>query len=403
MKLFEDLPDSWRLSSLGEISTSTQYGLSERATYDDSGVLCLRITDIDNDGTLNLTEPKYVSENLPRLSNYFLETGDVLIARSGSVGLSYVHKGSDSPWVFASYLIRFSLEQKLVEPEYIGFFLRSPFYWHYVNNVARGVTVQNINSKQLSRLPIPLPTLLEQREIVKILRQADHLRQLRTEANQRIANLPNLLFYDLFLSDPEKLSDWGTIKLGNITTTITSGSRGWGKYYAEEGARFIRVQDVQHGLVTSDDPAFVTPPDSPDKDRARILPNDILITITGTIGRVAVATAELQEAYVSQHVAIVRSDGTLSPNYIAAYLNHRLGGQITIQKMNYGQTKPGLNLGQIQSLRIPKPPPDLIERYENLLGDSQNIRDISNNSTYELATMQSSLNTRAFVGMLTAA
>lgn len=105
MIAFEELPKSWKQVPLGEISYSIQYGLNEKSTDDENGILYLRITDIDGDGNLRLIKPKFISADTPQISNYMVEPGDLLIARSGSVGLSYVHLDFDKPLVYASYLI----------------------------------------------------------------------------------------------------------------------------------------------------------------------------------------------------------------------------------------------------------------------------------------------------------
>jgi hypothetical protein len=190
--------------------------------------------------------------------------------------------------------------------------------------------------------------------------------------------------------------------LGKVAPFVTSGSRGWARYYADSGGKFIRVQNILEGELDFDDLAFVQPPEGPERDRSAIVPGDLLITITGTVGRVAVAPDDIGEAYVSQHVAIARLDGSISPQYVAAFLNHPLGGQLQIARQNYGQTKPGLNLAQIQSLRIPRAPDDLSADFEEQSDEIQKIRIGRNASSTMLEELYQSLLTRAFTGDLIA-
>lgn len=219
MSVFENLPPTWIETTLGAISLDIRYGLTARAESDIEGALYLRISDINDYGEVVLSDPKFVPAS-NELDRYLLESGDVLIARSGSVGRSYVYTGSDKPWVFASYLIRFRLNQVIADPEYIAFYLRSPYFWRYVESMTRTVAQPNINSKELSRLPIPLPTLPEQRRIVEILRQANVLRRLRGRARGLTETFVNSLFDHLFYSHR---TGWQSYKLRDVIAEIQTG------------------------------------------------------------------------------------------------------------------------------------------------------------------------------------
>src|SRR5262249_9324444 len=101
--------------------------------------------------------------------------------------------------------------------------------------------------------------------------------------------------------------DWKTSRLGKLSEFITSGSRGWAAYYSDHGALFIRSQNVRAGRLDFEDTQFVQPPDGAEGKRTRVNPDDLLITITGnSVGNVALVDRDLGEAYISQHVGMVR-------------------------------------------------------------------------------------------------
>jgi type I restriction enzyme S subunit len=105
--------------------------------------------------------------------------------------------------------------------------------------------------------------------------------------------------------------------------------------------------------ISDDDAVFVRPPQNAEADRTRVQAEDVLLTITGSrIGRVAPAPPRLAGAYISQHVAILRLSSNLSPRYLAAYLSLQNFGQREIARLQYGQTKPGLNLDQVREMRV---------------------------------------------------
>ena len=82
---------------------------------------------------------------------------------------------------------------------------------------------------------------------------------------------------------------------------------GWQGYYADEGALFIRAQNIKTDRLNLDDEVFVALPSKAEGTRARVRRGDILITITGgNLGKTALIEDDFEEAYVSQHIALTR-------------------------------------------------------------------------------------------------
>ena len=73
--------------------------------------------------------------------------------------------------------------------------------------------------------------------------------------------------------------------------------------------------------ISDEDAVFVEPPDNAEADRTRVIPGDVLLTITGSeIGRVATVPDRLNGAYISQHVAILRLKAGLLPEFLSMFL-----------------------------------------------------------------------------------
>ena len=190
----------WPTAALGEIAGGGQYGLNAPAMSEGTGVRFVRITDITQAGELRHEEPAFVPEDTPELDDYELKDGDVLIARSGATaGKSYIHHSFGERAVFAGYLIRFQPDTSKILPRFIGAFLQTPAYWQQLNSHKRAVAQPNVNAKQLASLVLPMPPLVEQERIVKLLDEADELRKLRTRADRRTAALIPALFHDMFV------------------------------------------------------------------------------------------------------------------------------------------------------------------------------------------------------------
>ena len=132
----------------------------------------LRITDIFNDGTLNLSELKSV--DAPNSDKYILKPNDIVFARTGgSTGRNYFYDGSDGVFVYAGFLIKFSIDPEKVNPKYVKYYCRSKQYNDWVQSFNTGSTRGNINAQTFGNMEIPLPERKQQDYLVSILEPID--------------------------------------------------------------------------------------------------------------------------------------------------------------------------------------------------------------------------------------
>ncbi|MEZ2329996.1 restriction endonuclease subunit S [Mesorhizobium sp. RCC_202] len=149
---------------------------------------------------------------------------------------------------------------------------------------------------------------------------------------------------------------WAQATVGQMADFITSGSRGWAKYYSDTGDAFIRIQNIKRGGLELDlkDIQHVKPPYGSEGERTKLSSQDILVTITADLGRIALFSEDVK-AYVNQHIALVRlNDPSLAP-YIARYLSCE-NGQSQLGLRDRGITRSGLGLDDIGSVEVPLPP-----------------------------------------------
>lgn len=100
---------------------------------------------------------------------------------------------------------------------------------------------------------------------------------------------------------------WEWVRLGSLCEFVTSGSRGWNQFYSDEGSIFIRSQDIKFDRLEFDNRAYVKLPLNTEGIRTRVEFGDLLMTITGgNVAKVAIVDLDLEDAYVSQHVALIR-------------------------------------------------------------------------------------------------
>ena len=172
-----------------------QYGISDAANeYGKVWPQLIRITDITPEGCLLSNEGKFISPEIAE--GYLLEAGDILLARSGSVGRSYIHTNNEKPKAFAGYLIRAKLAHEVAK-KFIWYFFHSHMFWHWIDTISIQATIQNVSAEKYSNLEIPLPPLEEQREIAgfldrettKIAQQISLLTEIRERFSEKRAAL----------------------------------------------------------------------------------------------------------------------------------------------------------------------------------------------------------------------
>ena len=159
-----EIPESWEWVRLGEVANRIHYGFTASAQSVGNCQL-LRITDIQND-SVNWQNVPSCNVTKTEFEAYGLHPNDILIARTGgTVGKSYLVQKIPDRSVFASYLIRIILTQK-IEAEYIKKYFSSSCYWDQLFESITGTGQPNVNGQALQRLYLPLPPLAEQRRIV---------------------------------------------------------------------------------------------------------------------------------------------------------------------------------------------------------------------------------------------
>ncbi len=141
-----------------------KYGASYKTIHKVSDIRYIRITDINEDGTLNddvVSADGYDSQ-------YLLQNNDFLIARSGNtVGKTFLYNKEVGKAIFAGYLIKFILNTSMINPKYLLYYTKSTIYKKWINSNMRVSAQPNINSEQYLFSPIILPEMKTQNCIVK--------------------------------------------------------------------------------------------------------------------------------------------------------------------------------------------------------------------------------------------
>lgn len=390
----------WQNFQLRDVSDSIDYGVSESAVELPVGPKFLRITDIQDDA-VNWDTVPFCSGNERKLKSAQLRPGDIVFARTGATtGKSFLVRDCPTDAVFASYLIRVRAKS-LISPSYLAQFFRSSEYWKQISAKAVGAAQPGINASKLGELIIPVPPLAEQKRIAAILDQADELRRKRQRAIDRLNQLGQAIFYEMFGN-----FDGGSTpvaRLGALTSKIGSGAtpKGGDSAYKPEGTPLIRSMNVRDGEFSEKGLVFLDDQQAAKLNNVIVQANDVLLNITGaSVARVCLAPPHMESARVNQHVSIIRLSQSITSEFLEAFLLMPRTKRKLLTIAEAGATRQAITKAQIEELEVPVPElsrqREFIERLR--LARQSTVAMISQSTALE--AMFASLQHRAFQGEL---
>ena len=198
---FESTPESWKITQIRNICKSSFYGPRfGKNEYVDNGIPSIRTTDMTVNGEISLKDAPMLDIPADRLESLKLIYGDLLVTRSGSIGTMAIFKG-DYLAIPSAYLIRFRFSP-LMLIDYIYYYLKSPVGQQLIELNSTAITQANINAEAIKNLPIPIPPLDEQVEIVqrvaKLFAFADRLEARYQNARAKCDQLTPALLEKAF-------------------------------------------------------------------------------------------------------------------------------------------------------------------------------------------------------------
>ena len=300
----------WKLKDL-TVDGKGSYGIGAPAIpYQEDKLTYLRITDINDDGSLNFSDLKSVDAE--DAEKYILKENDIVFARTGnSTGRSYFYEKQHGTFVYAGFLIKFSLDPNKVNPGILKYYTHSKPYFDWVNSFDTGATRGNINAKIYGDMEIELPSRKVQDKIVSILSSLDRKIELNNKINADLEEMAQAIFKNWFVDfEPFKDGKFVDSELGMIPEGWKVGRaddfyqinigktppRKEHKWFSNNPADKIWVSIANmgnSGIFISDSSEYLTK-EAVDRHNIIMVPrNTILLSFKLTVGRVAIADKEL--------------------------------------------------------------------------------------------------------------
>lgn len=343
-------------------------------------------------GSRNITQKGYDS-----CSTHLMPRGTVLFSSRAPIGYVAIAENS----ICTNQGFKSIVPNDDIDSEFLYYQLQ--YLRKKIQEKGSGTTFKEISGKVLGETDIVVPSLEEQFRIVarieELFSELDKAVDTLKTTKEQLEVYRQAVLKDAF-SDFEKKDS-----IRNLTMVVTSGSRGWAKYYSNSGALFVRIGNLTHSGIDIDfrDIQHITPPDNAEGVRTRLQPNDVLVSITADLGSIGFVSEKVEEAYINQHIALVRFQNPVQGRFMAWYLRSEYG-QKDLLKNKRGGGKLGLGLDDIRDTPVPIvddiTATEIVDKVEEQLSVCDSIEKTVDTALAQADAMRQSILKQAFEGKI---
>ena len=390
-----------KTKKLSEISELLSGYAFKSKNYVESGIRVIRIANVQDGYIVDDAPCYYPVETDEDIEKYSLCAGDLLISLTGNVGRVGILPADMLPAALNQRICCLRIDEAIVDRKYLFYYLRRYQFMRDCVKASKGVAQLNLSTKWLADYKIPLPAIEDQKRIVtrieELFSELDNGVETLRKTKRQLAVYRQAVLKEAFSHIAEKKT------IREMSSIVTSGSRGWAQYYSDHGAKFIRIGNLTRDRIHIDlsDIQYVALPDDAEGKRTQLQPNDVLVSITADLGSVGLVPDNIGEAYVNQHIAMIRFHNPVQGKMMAWYLRSDYG-QEDLLRNKRGGGKLGLGLDDIRDSRVPvvsdKEAKRILEMIDARLSACDSIEKTVDTALQQAEAMRQSILKRAFEG-----
>lgn len=235
-------------------------------------------------------------------------------------------------------------------------------------SLGNGATFKEVSKTTVENFEIPVPQLEAQLRIAAILDQADSLRRKRQEAIRLADEFLRAAYLDLAQRNPARvLVETLLAEVPNAARTGPFGSQLLVAEFTETGIPVLGIDNVVANTFAWAAPRFISPEKYAELERYTVRPGDVMVTIMGTTGRVAIAPDDLPTCISTKHLCTLTLDRKkMLPTYLWACLRWDPEVRAQTRREAKGAIMEGWNMGIVKGLLVNAPPMDVQLQFEEI-------------------------------------
>lgn len=359
--------------TLADVSMNNkgEYGIGASAVdYSDDLYTYLRITDINDDGTLNNDDLKSVDDNDAK--NYLLKENDIVFARTGnSTGKAYYYNKMDGELVYAGFLIKFSLDPEKINPKFIKYYVLSEEYKGWVNSMCTGSTRPNINAIMYGNMEFLLPPREQQDFLVNILEEIDKKIEVNKKINKNLNAILDLIIGEIINNSPS--NGLKTFKIDDLPLVITDYVANGSFASLKENVSILDTEDYAYFIRNTDlkSRIFEKYVDKHSYDflkKSSLYGNEIIISNVGDVGSVYLCPFLDKPMTLGNNMIMVKSkDKESYLNFYLYLLFKSEYGQYLLSTITTGSVQLKFNKTMFRSLEIVIPTEEKLTKFNKIV------------------------------------
>lgn len=385
------------------------YAFKSSDYVENSNTLLCRMSNIRPEGYFDINySSKYLPDSYSDVYKaYILSDNDLVIAMTDLandpkiLGVPTIVKTNGKKLLLNQRVGKLILKnEEIVDKEYLMYSLSAQKARNYFKKFAGGGLQINIGKKELLGVEIPLPEINIQRKIANILNEAKYLIQKRKKQLDLLSSLSQSLFLEMFGDPKINPLKFNFDLLENLALKITDGEHSTPKRVSV-GIKLLSARNIKNSFIDYSAGLDFIDQEEYERISKRCKPeyNDVLLSCSGTIGRVS--------RYNSMEpIGLVRSVALIKPNkniinstYLENYLQTQFVQQIMKKEANQS-SQANLFNNQIKKIPVMLPSMELQEAYSNIVLEIIAQKLLIEKSLTKLEYNFQSLMNRAFSGEL---
>lgn len=297
---------------------------------------------------------------------YAVRRGDVLFNRTSEtdseLGLAATYLGTEHV-VFGGFVIRGRPRDDTFDPTYSGYALRAPIIRSQIIPMGQGAIRANIGQRSLGRVLAPVPPKREQRAIAAALSDMDALlgwldRLIAKKRDLKQAAMQQLLTGNTRL--PGFHGEWEVKALKHFVTrdrfAIVDGPFGSQMKvdeFVESGVPVIEMEHLSDDFITERIVRCITPRKFEDLKRSAVYPGDIIISKTGSLGKLGLLPDGVERGLITSRLAKITLDPSHADRRFVFQYLLKLRNDGYWERVSQGGTMQILGIGMLQNAPIP--------------------------------------------------
>lgn len=398
------LPGGWEESTMGEIGRYLNGFAFSSKTWSRVGRPIIRIQNLTGSGS----EYNYFDGEIE--NRYVVREGDLLFSWAATLGV-YIWRGPEA--VLNQHI--FKVESK-IDKSFHRYLIEHKTA--EMMQQTHGTGMVHITKKKFDAIPILKPPIEEQEQIVLILEEQlsrldaalASVRLVREKALRFRRSLLHAAFTGALtrhnLSSGKLPNDWRLLKIADFAS-VKGGKRlpkgtQWSE--VETNHPYIRATDIKNGVINEENLVYVPEKIWPAISRYIVATNDVIITIAGTIGSLAVVPETLNDANLTENAAKICHLQNVLARFLLLYLMSP-ETQTVISGLSTSTTQAKLALVRIESIEVPIPSlveqrkiVEIVDAQISILDQSLSVVDAVER---KVSALRRSLLHSAFTGELT--